>query len=154
VECLSWLGFGYKRISSQMMKRLSFLFLIFILSSCATAPKDVATICYLPFDRETFGPVDRKLIEKYKCADTEYTDPLYKKLLEYLYDQNQVVAESSGTHFDEMRVRLKFVSERSVFFVDADGSVSVGNRQYRLSPDNEHAISKMLAAVFDYDDNQ
>jgi hypothetical protein len=137
---------------SELMKQLFFLFLVCVLSSCATVPQNAATICYLPFDRETFGPVDRKSIEKEKCTDVDYTDILYKKLLEYLSDQNQGTVESSGASFDEKRVRLKLVGERDVFFVDADGDVSVGDHRYRLSADNERAISKLLAAAFDYYD--
>lgn len=133
------------------MKKLIFPFLLLI-SSCATAPQSVATICYLPFDRETFGPVDRKLIEKYKCTDTDYTDALYKTLSKYLSNQNQIVAGLANSQFDEKRVRLKFVGKEDTYYVDANGEVSVGSHQYRLSDDNLHAIAKMLAYAFDYND--
>jgi hypothetical protein len=135
------------------MKKIILLIAVLAASSCATVPQDFATICYMPFDRASFGPIDRNLIEKTKCTDVDYTDILYKKLSTYLEEDNQGGPQLGNARFDEQRVRLKFVAAKSnLYFVDADGVVIRGDKQYLLSSDNKNSIRKMLATLFDYND--
>jgi len=129
-----------------------FLALIVLLNGCGTVQHDETMLCYMPFDRESFGPIDKKLIEKTKCAGVDDTDILYKKLSEYLDRQNQGNIESAPSRFDEKRVRLKFASKSGIYYVDADGVVELGTVQYRLRDDNKKAISEILASAFDYHD--
>lgn len=138
---------------NQFMKKIVLLTVVLAVSSCATVSQDVSTICYMPFDRASFGPINKNSIEKTKCTDVDNTDILYKKLSMYLAQDNQGNAQPENSRFDEQRVRLKFVATRSdIYFVDADGVVQEGDKEYRLSNDNKNSISKVLATLFDYND--
>lgn len=130
------------------------LFSMMYLAGCAhhSVQAQLVQVCYLPFDYETYGPVTRESIEKYKCQEFDKANATSKNLLSHLGRDAQEPG-SDNPQFEEKRVRLE-VNDRTAapIFVDAEGVVSDGEKTYKLTAQNKLEIGKSLGSVFEYED--
>ena len=123
-----------------------------VICEARSLPSRQVQVCYLPFDYETFGPVTRDMMEKQKCKEFNSKDTIIKSLYKFIYENVQLY-KSENQDFDENRVRLKiYESGKSVIFVDADGVVSIGANNYKLTHTALLSIRRLLGSVFKYED--